>query len=300
MRWHRARLRAVAMAAAACIPIFTAGQAPEAEVESTEVGPGIYMLTGLGGNLGASVGADGVFLVDDQYAPMSDKIIAAVAKLSDRPLRFVLNTHWHDDHSGGNENLGKAGALLVAHDNVRVRMSAEQVLEALGRTVPPSPPGALPVVTFTDSVTFHLNAQTIHAFHVPPAHTDGDALVHFQEADVVHMGDIFFHRMYPFIDVASGGSVDGMIGAVERVLAMAGDDTAIIPGHGPLATKADLATYRDFLVTVRGRVAKLIADGEDLEAIIASAPTAEWEAAWGGGYFKAPAFIGFVYDSLRR
>ena len=158
------------------------------------------------------MGPDGVFLIDDQYAPLTDKIKAAIATVSDKPVRFVLNTHWHGDHTGGNENLGQAGALIVAHDNVRVRMSVEQFREAFGQKVPAAPKAALPVVTFNDTVTFHLNDQEIHAFHVAPAHTDGDTVIHFRTADVIHTGDVFFNGLYPFIDVGSGGG----IGAASR------------------------------------------------------------------------------------
>ena len=193
------------------------------------------MLTGSGGNLGLSVGKSGTYLIDDQYAPLSDKILAAIKAITPDPVRFVVNTHWHGDHTGGNENLGKAGALLVAHENVRRRMSTRAVHRGLrtGRS-PPSPEDALPVVTFTDAITFHWNGDEIRVYHVPPAHTDGDSIVHFVKADVVHMGDLFFNGGYPFIDTSSGGRVDGVIEAADRVLAGIGEKTRIIPGHGPL------------------------------------------------------------------
>jgi glyoxylase-like metal-dependent hydrolase (beta-lactamase superfamily II) len=165
------------------------------------------MLVGSGGNIGVSSGPDGVFVIDDQYAPLTEKIVAAIRGFSDRPIRFVVNTHWHSDHVGGNENLGKMGALIVAHDNVRERMSVEQVMEVFGRTVPPSPDQALPVVTFGEAVTFHLNGDELYVFHVPHAHTDGDAIIHFRKANVVHMGDTFFNGLYPFIDLGSAGNV---------------------------------------------------------------------------------------------
>ncbi|MCG8462686.1 MAG: MBL fold metallo-hydrolase [Holophagales bacterium] len=238
---------------AAAQPDFSA-----VEIQTEKLADGVHMLVGAGGNIGVSSGEDGVFLVDDQFAPLTEKIRKAVAEISDGPIRFVLNTHWHFDHTGGNENFGKAGSLIVAHDNVRVRMSTDQLIESLNRNVPAAPDAALPVVTYAEGVTFHLNGQTIHAFHVPPAHTDGDSIVHFREADVVHMGDLFFNGVYPFIDLSSGGSVEGMIAAVEKVLAMAGDGTKIVPGHGPLATKADLAGYRDMLTAVRDAILPLV------------------------------------------
>ena len=267
-------------------------------VATAHVAGGVYVLTGAGGNIGVSVGENGVFLVDDQYAPLTPKIIAAVKTIRDEPIQFVLNTHWHGDHSGGNENMGAAGALIVAHENVRKRMSAEQFLEMFNWRTPPSPPAALPVVTFTHAVTFHLNGDEIHAFHVPPAHTDGDAIVHFRSAKVVHMGDIFFNGMYPFIDISTGGSIDGMIAAVDRVLAMVGDDAKVIPGHGPVATRSDLKAYRDMLVGVRGQVRPHVVAGRSLERAIAAKPTAQFDAKWGKGFLAPDQFVELVYKDL--
>jgi glyoxylase-like metal-dependent hydrolase (beta-lactamase superfamily II) len=213
-------------------------------------------------------------------------------------VRFVVNTHWHGDHTGGNENMGKAGALIVAHENVRVRMSREHFMAAFGRKIPPSPEAALPVVTFTDAVTFHWNGDEIRVHHVPPAHTDGDSIVHFVKADVVHMGDVFFNGGYPFIDTSSGGRVDGVIAAADRVLAAVGEKTRIIPGHGPLATKADLQAYRDVVKTLRDRIATLKAEGKSRDEVIAAKPTADHDAKWGGGFMKGDTFTGLVYDSL--
>jgi glyoxylase-like metal-dependent hydrolase (beta-lactamase superfamily II) len=270
------------------------------EVTSQKVAEGVYMLTGAGGNIGLSVGADTAFLVDDQYAPMTPKIKAAAAALTNKPVRFVLNTHWHGDHTGGNKDLGESGTLIVAHENVRKRMTAEQFLEAFGQKVPPADPAALPVVTFSDSVTFHLNGEEIYAFHIPPAHTDGDSLIQFRKANVIHGGDTFFNGMYPFIDLSTGGSVGGMIAATDRMLALAGESTKIIPGHGPLATKADLKAYRDMLATARDRVAAQVKAGKTLEQTTAAKPLAELDAKWGQGFLKADVFVSILYKDLSR
>ena len=270
------------------------------QVRTQHVAGSVHMLTGAGGNVAVVAGTDGVFLVDDQFAPLTEKIRAAVARISPAPVRFVLNTHWHGDHTGGNENLGRAGVLIVAHDNVRTRMSADQFMNRMTDTVKASPPGALPVVTFTSAVTFHLGGDEVHAFHVAPAHTDGDAVVHFRRADVVHMGDTYFNGLYPYIDVSSGGSVDGMIAAADRVLAMAREGTRIIPGHGPLSGRAELRAYRDMLVTVRDRVRALAREGKTLEQVQAAKPSAEFDARWGQGFMKPNAFVRVVYESLAR
>ena len=267
------------------------------QVRPVSVAPGLYMLMGAGGNIGVSAGPDGVFLVDDQYAPLTEKIVAAIRSFSDRPIRFVLNTHWHGDHTGGNENMGKAGVLLVAHDNVRRRMSVDQFQEAFNRTVPAAPEGALPVVTFTETVTFWLNDDEIHAFHVDNAHTDGDAIIHFRRSHTVHMGDTYFNGLWPFIDIASGGSVDGMIGAADTVLKLVRNDTRIIPGHGPLSNPAELRAFRDMLAAIRDRVRAEIAQGKTVEQVLAGNVTAQWDAKVTGNKER---FVRYLYMELSQ
>ena len=269
-------------------------------VKVIPVASGIYMLEGLGGNIGLSVGKDDAFLIDDQYAPLSAKIKAAVATVTPKPVRFVVNTHWHFDHVGGNEALAGSGAIIFAHENTRRRMSSDQFIAALNRKVPASPTAALPVITFSDTITFYTNDDTVRTFHVANAHTDGDAIIIFQKANVVHMGDTFFNGRYPLIDLSSGGSLVGMIAAANKGLAMSNADTHFIPGHGPLATRADLVRYRDMLVATRDRVGKLIAEHKTLKEIIDAKPLADFDAQWGNGNIKADQFLSIVYQSLTQ
>ncbi len=269
-------------------------------IKTTKLSENVYMMSGAGGNLGVSVGEDGVFLIDDQFAPLTKKIQAAIGKLSKKPIRFVINTHWHFDHTGGNENLGKAGSIIVAHDNVRVRMSTDQFIKAFNKKVPATAKVGLPSITFSEATTFYLNGDTIAVSHVPTAHTDGDAFVHFKKANVIHGGDIFFNGIYPFIDTGSKGSIEGMINGVERMLSFADDKTKIIPGHGPLADKAALIKYRDMLKDVSASVSALITQGKSRADAIAAKPTAKLDAVWGKGFLKPDAFVGIVYDSLKK
>lgn len=269
-----------------------------ATIETVHVADGIDMLVGPGGNIGVSSGPDGVFLIDDEYSQVNVKVLGAVAKISPDPIRFVINTHWHGDHTGGNESLGGSGSIIVAHEGVRKRMAAGQLIEAFGMDVPPAPAVALPVITFTDAVTFHLNGEEIHVFHVAPAHTDGDSVVHFEKADVIHTGDIFFNGIYPFIDTSSGGNIDGMIADSDRILELADETTKIIPGHGPLSNAKELKAYRDMLQTVRDRVAALKAAGKSADEAAAAKPTADLDEVWGKGFLPADLFVKLVYDGV--
>ncbi len=269
------------------------------EIKVELIAPGVAVLFGAGGNVGLSYGEDGNIIVDDQFAPLTDKIAAAVATLDPDPVRFVINTHWHFDHTGGNENFGKRGAVILAHDNVRARMSTDQFLEALNQKVPASPKGALPVVTFAQGVTLHLNGDTLHVVHVANAHTDGDALVHWKKANVLHMGDTFFHRQsFPFIDLSSGGSIDGLIAAADKALQMSNAQTRIIPGHGPVASRAEFAAYRAMLADIRAQVAAGIRAKRSLAQIQAAKPAARYGMP--GGFIKPDQFVEAVYTSLTK
>ena len=279
-------------------PAFAQQNFDEVEITTTKLTENVYMLIGRGGNIGVSVGEDGVVLIDDQYAPLTRKIKAAVSAISDQPIRFVVNTHWHGDHTGGNENLGESGAVIVAHENVRSRLSTEQFMSFFDSRTPPAPDAARPVVTFTKDVTLHLNTDDLHIFHVENAHTAGDSLVHWRVQNVIHAGDLYFASQYPFIDLDSGGGIDGVITGIERALELANDSTKIIPGHGNLSNKKDLTTYRDMLKTIRIRIQNLIKEGKSFKEILSSKPTAEFDAKWGTGFIEPDVFVEFVYQSL--
>ena len=272
-------------------------------IRTEAVAPGLSVLFGQGGNIAVSTGADGPVLVDDQFAPLAPKIAAAVKALQDAPVRFVINTHWHFDHTGGNEPFGKGGALIVAHENVRKRMSTTQFITAFQREFPPSPAAALPVVTFDDGVTLHWNGEEIAVEHAPPAHTDGDALVWFRKANAVHTGDTYVSGMFPFVDVSSGGSLEGIIRSAAGVLAEADPETKIIPGHGPVSNAAELRAWREMLLTVRDRVNAALAAGKSLEAFGAEQPLADLETRYGQGgkgFLNAERFLAIVWSDLSR
>jgi cyclase len=267
-------------------------------VDATLIRDGLYLISGRGGNIVASSGADGTFLVDDQYAPLSERIRRTLDELDAGPVRFVINTHWHGDHVGGNEAFGEAGAVIVAHENVRSRMSSEQFNERFSRTIPPSPAKALPVVTFAEGVKLHLNGDTVHVLHVDAAHTDGDALVWFEQANVLHMGDLYFNGLYPFIDLDSGGGIHGMIAGVKKGLSLADAETAVVPGHGPLSDRAGLEAFGAMLGDFRDRIAALKGEGKTLEEVVAARPTAEFDEALGGGFIPPQLLVEFIFNSL--
>jgi glyoxylase-like metal-dependent hydrolase (beta-lactamase superfamily II) len=268
-------MRRIAWVAALVLVLPSRGGAQnfdEIQITTTPVAEGIYMLQGSGGNIGVSIGPDGTFIVDDQFAPLTEKIVAAIRALTPNPVEFVLNTHWHYDHTDGNENFGRAGALIVSQENSRRRMQSPQVVSLNNRQQAPYAPVGLPKITFPESMRFYYNGNVIEVIHLGPAHTDGDAAVYFRDANVLHTGDVFTRAALPFIDQPNGGSIDGMIHWAWTMAGMIDDQTRIIPGHGPLSTRADLLAHREKLVTIRDRIRADLAAGRTPDQIVASNP----------------------------
>jgi glyoxylase-like metal-dependent hydrolase (beta-lactamase superfamily II) len=266
----------------------------DVEITAAKVAGNVYRLEGAGGNIGASIGPDGVLLVDDQYAPLVPKIEAALAKLGGGAPRFVLNTHWHGDHTGGNAPLADTAAI-IAHTNVRERMARGATGGA--REVAPARPEALPVITFDDALSIHFNGEEIRAYHLPPGHTDGDVVVWFTESNVVHLGDVLFNKLFPFVDLDSGGSVEGLLANVERLLGELPADAKLIAGHGPLATMEDLARYRDMLAESIALVRERKAAGQTLEEVQAAGLPDRWQD-WSWRFIDTDRWLGIVYESL--
>jgi cyclase len=257
------------------------------EIKVSKVAGNVYMLEGSGGNIGVSVGEDGIVIVDDQFAPLAPKIKAALKGITDKPLRFVLNTHFHGDHTGGNAQFGSE-ATIIAHENVRKRLLEGGAV--LGNSVPPVPKEALPVVTFNDRATVHLNGEDIRAIHFPNGHTDGDSVIFFPKSNVVHMGDDFVTYGFPFVDVRNGGSISGMIAGVEKVLTMVPEDVKIIPGHGPISAPADVRKFVDMLKETRSLVAKAASEGKSADQMKNDHVLAKYED-FGKGFIKTDAWI---------
>ena len=263
--------------------------------KSTEVSPGIHMIEGVGGfgggNVGLLVGEEHVVMIDDTMVPTAPAMIAVAAEAaSGRPIDFVINTHVHGDHAGGNALLADAGTIVVAHENIRKRLLDD----------PSSAGGAsgLPVITFADGMTFHVNGHEAHVFHVEQAHTDGDAVIHFRNANVIHTGDVMFNGMFPFIDLDNGGSVDGFIAAARKIHSVANHETQIIPGHGPLASKADLATFIDMLVDAQARVKALVLQGMTQEEVVAENPLSVYHDEWNWQFITTESMTTTLYRSL--
>ncbi len=276
-------------------PVPAPAAAPQdVPIETTNIAPGVYVLFGRGGNIGLTVGVDGAAIIDDQFADMVPKIRSAVALLSEKPVRFVINTHLHGDHTGGNDAFGAAGAVIIAQENVRKRLGTASVNPTTNQPVPARAKEALPVVTFADSATLHFNDDDLEFTHLPNAHTETDIVVRFRKANVVHMGDLFVAG-FPFIDGSNGGTLDGYIRAHEAVLATIDYGTRLIRGHGPLGNKAELQAFHDMLVVVRDRVAKLVKAGKTQAQVVEARPTKEYEEKYGGANFNAEQWLGRAY-----
>lgn len=288
--------------AAAAAPAAQPAPNSQAFARVVELGSGVSMLIGQGGNLGVSVGDDGVFLIDDQYATNAAVNLAKIEELTKGKPKYLINTHWHFDHAGGNEVFGKAGATIFASDKVRKRLTGEIASVSRGAPAVPAPKVALPVVTFMDGIDFHLNGQTIRAIRAPlPAHTDGDTLIYFVEADILHTGDTYMKDRYPFVDTGSGGTQAGFIAAIEKAVSIAGPNTKVIPGHGELATKADLQAALDMHKGARAAVEAQVKAGKTLEATIAAKPLAQWTPRFGqGGFITDDAYVTVIYNELKK
>ncbi|HVG29307.1 MAG TPA: MBL fold metallo-hydrolase [Pyrinomonadaceae bacterium] len=292
------RTAVVSGLAAACLALAAGARAQQdfskVQMKATRAGGNVYMLEGAGGNIGVSVGSDGVLIVDDQFAPLAEKIRAAVKELNPGALRFVLNTHFHGDHTGANAAFGKE-STIIAHDNVRKRLAAEQTV--LGGKVPASPKEALPVITYAQSVSIHFNDEEIRVIHFPHGHTDGDSVIFFTRSNVVHMGDDFFAGRFPFVDIGNGGDVLGLTKNVGDIIAQVPADVKLIPGHGPLSALDDLKSYHRMLLATTDIVRKQIAAGKTLEQIKAAGLPDEWKA-WGSGFINTERWLETVHRSL--
>ncbi len=293
---HKSLGTTIFLAPMAAASVFAQQDFSKVEIKSTHVAGNVHMLEGSGGNIGVSVGPDGILIVDDQFAPLAEKIKAALKKLGEGKLAFVLNTHWHGDHTGGNPEFGK-DSVIVAHANVRKRLAQKETL--FGREVGPMEKAGLPVVTFDHSLSIHFNGEEIKLLHLPKGHTDGDSVVFFTGSNVVHMGDLLFHGTFPFIDLEHGGDVEGYAANVATVLKQLKPEVKVIPGHGALATPEDLRKFHDMLVRTTDVVRKRIADGMTIEPCKSEGLPEEWKS-WGNGFIKTDLWIECVFDSLTR
>ena len=274
-------------------------QPEEVEINLIPLRNNIYMLMGDGGNMGVAVGEEEVVIIDSQFATLTTKIQDAIAKVrQEQPIRYLINTHYHYDHVGGNANFAQAGATIIAHENVPKQMSVDHEYPAIGMKIKAAPPEALPKIFFSDQTNLKLDNQQINAFHLPLAHTDGDVVVHFPAQNVIHTGDLFFNGFYPFIDTTVGGSIDGTIKAIDQILPLCNDETLIIPGHGKLSNQKELIAFQEMLRSVSGRVKEAIAKDTPLEQMIADKLLDDLDETWGNGFLNAEQFLTIVYQGM--
>ena len=272
----------------------------EAQVGAERLTEKLYMLWDSGGkgNTVILTGDDGVLMIDTKVEESIDKLLAKIKELSEKPIRFAILTHWHFDHVGGNEKVAKTGATIIAHENVRKHMGIEHDMKILNTKVPPSPEIARPLVTFKKEITFHLNGEDVKVFHLEPGHTDGDSVIYFKNANVIHMGDLYFEGLYPYIGIYSGGSINGMIKVINQILPMIDENTKVVPGHGPVSNKARLQKYVSMLTTIRDNVSWLMKEGNTMDQVIAAKPTQAFDKKWGKGFLPPDQFAKLVYMDL--
>jgi len=298
----RPLVRAFGVALVAGLPVAAGAQAPDfssVQIKTTKLAGNVYTLEGQGGTIGVLPGPDGVLMVDSQFAPLSDKILAAIRQISDGRVRVLINTHVHGDHTGGNENISKAGATIFARENLRMRL-ARPAPQANGQPGVPAPPLALPVVTYDAPLTIHMNGEDVRLIPVPVAHTDGDTMVYFPQANVLMTGDFYRSTGYPNIDRANGGTMKGMLEGFDAVIKLAGPDTKIVPGHGAVVDRHAVAAHRDMFIGVRDKVAALMKQNKSQEDVIAAKPTAEYDAkVTGATAMTADRFVGQLYAELK-
>lgn len=276
------------------------GDLDKVEIKTTLLKNNIYMLEGEGGNIAISVGKDGVLMVDSQFAPLSTKIASSIEGITDQPIRYLFNTHYHFDHTGGNENFANKGALIVGHENMRKQMKVPHSYKVIGADIPISPDIALPKITVNETINFYFNGNHIHGFHLPFAHTDGDIALHFTDENIIHTGDLFFNGMYPFIDTEVGGSVDGMIAGIDKILPLCNDQTILIPGHGKVGNKEQLIAFQGMLKIVNQRVKDAIAKNTSLEDLLKAKILTDLDDTWGKGVLNADQFVTIAYQGIKN
>jgi cyclase len=280
---------------------YVYGQDEDIIINTTKLADNIFMLQGSGGNILVSVGQDGTFIVDDQFAPLTVKIKDAISKITDKAIEFVINTHWHPDHTGGNENLGEAGAIIVSHDNVRKRLSTEQFSDFFKRSVSPLSEKGLPIITFSDNMTIYQNGEEIRIIHMDNGHTDGDSVIYFPNSNVIHVGDDFSDKSFPFIDISSGGSIDGLIASLKMISSIINDETKVVSGHTGISNKTKVIDFENMLTEVRNQISQMINEGKSLQDIINAQPTSNYEKIYYDyTSIKPEDFVTHTYQSLTK